>query len=168
MGGVKAEASWTNVPPRPPKPLRAPHSLPQSLVLATLLFRVRQRLFLGSQLTLGALLGLFDIPDGSNRALAESTMIKRDLLGSLLGHLRLSISVAEADELLAAIVASSQKAGDSVSVALLYDMVDRAGQPEMETMVLELRDAATWKKAIADSHASNKGSNPAHNMPRAA
>ena len=99
LGVATAKGELSNVPARPPKPLRSPHSLPQSLVLATLLFRVRQRLFLGTQLTLGALLGLFDIPDGSNRQLAESTMIKRELLGSLLGHLRLSISVAEADEL---------------------------------------------------------------------
>ena len=61
--------------------------------------------------------------------------------------------MAEADELLAAIAATGGKrSGDSgcVQVALLYDMVDRAGQPEMETMVLELRDAVRqrlWSKA---------------------
>ena len=155
--GASARAeplSWNNVPPRPPKPFRSvAHSLPQVLVLATLMWRVRQRLFLGTQLTLGSLLGLFDIADGSNRQQAESAMINRELLGSLLGHLRLSISVAEADELLAAIAASGRRrSGDSgcVPVALLYDMVDRAGQPEMETMVLELREAARqrlWSKA---------------------
>jgi hypothetical protein len=148
--------SWNTVPPRPPaaKGIRSvAHSLPQVLVLATLLYRIRQRLFVGSQLTLGSLLGLFDVADGSNRQLAESAVINRDLLGSLLGHLRLSISVAEADELLAAIAATGGKrSGDSgcVQVALLYDMVDRAGQPEMETMVLELRDAVRqrlWSKA---------------------
>ena len=145
--------SWNTVPPRPPTMRPVAHSLPQLLVLATLMYRIRQRLFVGSQLTLGSLLGLFDIADGSNRQLAESAVINRDLLGSLLGHLRLSISVAEADELLAAIAATGGKrSGDSgcVQVALLYDMVDRAGQPEMETLVLELRDAVRqrlWSKA---------------------
>eukprot|EP00438_Fugacium_kawagutii_P025836 Skav200514 [mRNA] locus=scaffold450:492562:495352:- [translate_table: standard] len=156
IGASRAEPlSWNTVPPRPPaKGTRSvAHSLPQLLVLATLLYRIRQRLFIGSQLTLGSLLGLFDIADGSNRELAQSAVISRDLLGSLLGHLRLSISVAEADELLTAIAATAGKrSGDSgcIQIALLYDMVDRAGQPEMETVVLELRDAVRqrlWSKA---------------------
>mmetsp|Transcript_109088 Transcript_109088/g.260294 ORF Transcript_109088/g.260294 Transcript_109088/m.260294 type:complete len:348 (+) Transcript_109088:2-1045(+) len=149
MTAMRAEPlSRNNVPPRPSLCRPVAHSLPQVLVLAALLWRVRQRLFLaGSQITLGSLLGLFDIADGSNRQQAAASMLSRDLLASLLGHLRLSISVAEADELLAALAASSgggKRSGDSgcVQVALLYDIVDRAGQPEMETMVVDLREAA--------------------------
>ena len=156
-GAVRTEpVSWNTVPPRPIAAKGAhsvAKSLPQVLVIACLMYRIRQRLFVGSQLTLGSLLGLFDIADGSNRQQAESAVINRDLLGSLLGHLKLSISVAEADELLAAIAATAGKrSGDSgcVQVSMLYDMVDRAGQPEMETMVLELREAVRqrlWSKA---------------------
>ena len=156
-GAVRTEPlSWNTVPPRPIAAKGAhsvAHSLPQVLVIACLMYRIRQRLFVGSQLTLGSLLGLFDIADGSNRQQAESAVINRDLLGSLLGHLKLSISVSEADELLAAIAATAGKrSGDSgcVQVSMLYDMVDRAGQPEMETMVLELREAVRqrlWSKA---------------------
>ncbi|CAE7369331.1 unnamed protein product [Symbiodinium natans] len=99
----------------------------------------------GSKITLGSLLGLFDLADGSNRQQAEAALVSRDLLGSLLGHLRLGISVEEADELLTAISASSGKrsgGSGTVQLALLYDMIDRAGQPEMEGLVVELREAA--------------------------
>eukprot|EP00439_Symbiodinium_sp_Y106_P082518 s1601_g21.t4 len=142
--------SWSNVPPRPamnpPRRTSVAHSAPQVLVVSALLWRVRQRLFMaGSKITLGSLLGLFDLADGSSRQQAEAALVSRDLLGSLLGHLRLGISVEEADELLSAISASAGKrsgGSGTVQMALLYDMIDRAGQPEMESLVVELRETA--------------------------
>jgi len=142
--------SWSNVPPRPamnpPRRTSVAHSAPQVLVVSALLWRVRQRLFMaGSKITLGSLLGLFDLADGSSRQQAEAALVSRDLLGSLVGHLRLGISVEEADELLSAIAASAGKrsgGSGTVQMALLYDMIDRAGQPEMESLVVELREAA--------------------------
>ena len=67
-GAVRTEPlSWNTVPPRQIAAKGAhsvAHSLPQVLVIACLMYRIRQRLFVGSQLTLGSLLGLFDIADG--------------------------------------------------------------------------------------------------------
>eukprot|EP00931_Biecheleriopsis_adriatica_P053671 TRINITY_DN31477_c0_g1_i1.p1 TRINITY_DN31477_c0_g1~~TRINITY_DN31477_c0_g1_i1.p1 ORF type:complete len:1272 (-),score=235.41 TRINITY_DN31477_c0_g1_i1:38-3853(-) len=137
-----------NVPARPvSNSMRAfvASGAPQVLVVSAALGRVRQRLFrAGPQLTLGSILSLFDIADGSNRQQAESASVSRELLAVLLGHLRLGISVAEADELVAALAASGRRNRDSdtVGIVLLYDFVDRAGETDMEALVTELRDTA--------------------------
>jgi len=53
--------------------------------------------------------------------------------------------VAEADELVGALAAGgSKRVGDdgSVQINLLYDLMDKAGEPEMDNLVMELREAA--------------------------
>jgi len=87
------------VPPRPASSTGrvpvAPHT-PRLLVIAATLARVRDRLFkAGPQLVLDRVLHLFDITSASDKAFA----VNRDALASLLGHLRLGISAAEAEEL---------------------------------------------------------------------
>jgi len=136
-----------NIPPRPP-PVSSKASVapgaPQLLVVSAVLGRVRGRLFrAGPQLTLASVLSLFDIADAGNRQ--QGAMVSRDLLGVLLGNLCLGISVAEADELVGALAAGgSKRVGDdgSVQINLLYDLMDKAGEPEMDNLVMELREAA--------------------------
>jgi serine/threonine protein kinase len=129
------------VPPRPACVSRtpiAPHS-PRSIVVAAILQRLRDRLCAaGPQLTLEQVLSVFDM--GTDRGITLS----RDTLACLLGHMRLGISVAEADEVVSSIAGGSAVGGGSVSVKLasLYEAVRRAGEPESDTLVDELREVA--------------------------
>jgi len=117
---------------------------PQSLVVAAALGRVRDKLFrAGPQLTLESVLGLYDISAGTDRAPAPG--VGREILALLLGHLRLGISVAEADVVIGALAAGGGKRGgadSSVKVGLLCDMMKRVAEPDMEGLVTELREAA--------------------------
>lgn len=87
-------------------------------------------------MTLERVLSIFEI--GSERGASTS----RETLACLLGHMRLGISVAEADELCTAIAHASVGAG-GVSLALhsLYDFVQRGGDADEEALVDELREA---------------------------
>lgn len=128
------------VPPRPAASARAPIALhiPRSQVVAAILARIRDRLFsAGLQLTLERVLSIFEI--GADRAASMS----RETLACLLGHMRLGISVTEADELVSSIAGGSAVGGGSASVQLasLYDAVQRGGEPEQEILVDELREA---------------------------
>eukprot|EP00929_Paragymnodinium_shiwhaense_P037787 TRINITY_DN2006_c0_g1_i1.p1 TRINITY_DN2006_c0_g1~~TRINITY_DN2006_c0_g1_i1.p1 ORF type:complete len:1292 (-),score=303.91 TRINITY_DN2006_c0_g1_i1:302-4177(-) len=126
------------VPPRPagrgPGPI-APHTL-RSVVVAALLARLRGLLAAaGAQLTLERIINLFDLDNQ-----AQPT---RDTLASLLGHLRLGISAAEADELVGCICVGAGGVGaGGVQLASLFDAIRRAGEPEMESLVHELREEA--------------------------
>eukprot|EP00930_Biecheleria_cincta_P096764 TRINITY_DN8855_c0_g1_i1.p1 TRINITY_DN8855_c0_g1~~TRINITY_DN8855_c0_g1_i1.p1 ORF type:complete len:1259 (+),score=208.04 TRINITY_DN8855_c0_g1_i1:84-3860(+) len=142
----KAEPlSRINVPPRPSAPRTSvAQGMPQSLVVAAVLARVKSKLFrAGPNLSLGSILGLFDVADGSNRS--QGSMVSRDHLGALLGNLRLGISIAEADELVNALASGGSKrigADRTVQITLLYDLLDHADDADMESQVFELRDLA--------------------------
>mmetsp|Transcript_49388 Transcript_49388/g.89391 ORF Transcript_49388/g.89391 Transcript_49388/m.89391 type:complete len:1256 (+) Transcript_49388:108-3875(+) len=129
------------VPPRPAAASRtpvAPHT-PRSLVVAAVLARIRDRLFAaGPLLTLERILSLFEI------AADRGTTTSRETLACLLGHLRLGISVAEADELVSSLAGGSAvgSASGSVQIAGLFDAINRAGDPESEAVVDKLREAA--------------------------
>lgn len=129
------------VQPRPTSASRAPVAphTPRSVVVAAILSRIRDRLFAAAPtLTLERALSIFEM--SAERGASTS----RETLACLLGHMRLGISVAEADELVSAIAGGSAVGGGSVSVQLssLYDAVHRAGEPEQEAIVDELREAA--------------------------
>jgi len=123
------------VPPRPGpasrKPI-APHT-PREQVVAAIIARIRDRLFSsGPQLTLERVLSIFDI--GNDRGASTS----RETLACLLGHMRLGISVAEADELCSSVVGAGSA---SMHLFSLYDAVQHGGEPDQETLVDELREA---------------------------
>lgn len=143
----KAEPlSRNNVPARPTAAKTSvAQGMPQSLVVSAVLARVKSKLFrAGPKLSLGSILSLFDVADGSNRS--QESMLSRDHLGALLGSLRLGISIAEADELVNALAAGGSKriggADRTVQITLLYDLLDRADDADMESQVFELRDLA--------------------------
>jgi Ca2+-binding EF-hand superfamily protein len=122
------------VPPRPVSSssgLIAPR-MPRSQVVAALLARIRDRLFAaGPQLTLERVFSIFEI--GTDRGISMS----RETLACLLGHMRLGISVREADELVSSIATSGNS---SVHLHSLYEAVLRAGEPDQEAIVDEFRD----------------------------
>lgn len=135
------------VQPRPTSGSRAPVAphTPRSVVVAAILSRIRDRLFSASgssdaraPLTLESVLSLFEM--SAERGASTS----RETLACLLGHMRLGISVAEADELVSSIAGGSAVGGGSVSVQLssLYEALRRAGEPEQEVIVDDLREAA--------------------------
>jgi len=138
-------AAWKlSVPPRPVCCSRlpiAPHT-PRSLVVATIVARVHDRLAgAGPQLTLDRVLNLF----GANSSYTQGPSLGREELATLLGHLRLGISAAEADELVCSIAggrAGPASGDNSVNLANLYERVQCAGDLETSEPVLELREAA--------------------------
>jgi Ca2+-binding EF-hand superfamily protein len=131
------------VPQRPASTLRAPIAphTPRSQVVASILARIRDRLYsAGAQLTIERILSIFEI--GNERGASTS----RETLACLLGHMRLGISVAEADELVSSIAGGSTVGGGAASVLLssLYDAV-RATEPEQDMLVDELREGVREK-----------------------
>jgi len=126
------------VPPRPLGASRTPvaPNMPRSLVVAAALVRMRERLFAaGPQLKLERVLGLFDIRGTGEKG--AGPLANHDTVASLLGHLRLGVSAAEADEL----VSSFNVAGSpGTGVSALCDALLRMG--EMESLVHELREDA--------------------------
>jgi len=93
----------------------------------------------GPQLTLDRMLNLFDISSSYTHGICQEE------LATLLGHLRLGISAAEADELVCNIAggrACSTSGDNNVNLASLYNKVQCAGDPETSEPVIELREAA--------------------------
>lgn len=143
LGAGPASSNRTGslmVPPRPAAASRAPTAphTPRSQVVAAILARIRDRLFTaGPMLTLERVLSIFEI--GSDRGASTS----RETLACLLGHMRLGVSVAEADELVSSIAGGSAVGGGSASVHLssLFEVLQRAGEAEQEMLVDELREA---------------------------
>lgn len=123
------------VPPRPASACRtpiAPHT-PRQQVVAAIMARIRDRLFAsGPQLTIERVLSIFEIGNDRGASTTKETM------ACLLGHMRLGISVAEADELCGSMVGSG---GASIPLHSLYNAVQLAGEPDQETLVDELREA---------------------------
>merc|ERR1712113_1079790 len=140
------QASGTNaghrgkllVPPRPVAATRTPiaPNTKRSLVIAAVVARVRDRLFLaGPQLRLENVLHLFDV--------ASSGVADRLILATLLGHLRLGISHTEADELVESLMEGRSCGYEGgVAIGSLYEKLQRAAEPEVEAPVIELREAA--------------------------
>lgn len=126
------------VPPRPVAPCQKPiaPNTKRGLVVAAALARVRDRLFMaGPQLRLETVLHLFDV--------ASSGVADRAVLATLLGHLRLGISHAEADELVESLMEGRSCGYEGgVAIGSLYETLQRAGEPEVEAPVTELREAA--------------------------
>jgi len=124
------------VPPRPAGASRgqiASHAR-RGQVAAAILARIRDRLFsAGPQLTLERVLSIFEV--GTDRGASTS----RETLACLLGHMRLGISVAEADELVSSLVGSA--GASTVHLTALYDALQRGGELDQEALVDELRDA---------------------------
>lgn len=126
------------VPPRPSGASRKPiaPNTPRAQVVMAVVSRIRDRLSeAGKQLTLEHVLSIFEI--GTDRG----TTVNRDTLACLLGHMHLGISVVEADEVVSSLSANSASGGThSVKLASLYDTLQRAGEPEAEVLVDELRE----------------------------
>jgi hypothetical protein len=102
-------------------------------VVAAILARIRDKLFAaGPMLSLERVLSIFEI--GSERGASTS----RETLACLLGHMRLGISVAEADEVVTSIASAGSS---SVHLSSLFEQLQRAGEPEQEILVDELREA---------------------------
>jgi len=144
------------VPPRPATFSRVPiaKNTPRSLVNASIIARIRERLSTaGPTLTLDRILGLYELGSPGDKDAAVS----RDVIVSLLGHTRLGVSATEVDELVSSLVTAGRpgQGGEGqreVQLTRLYDMIQRGGEPEMEALVGELRDAA--KQALLGRGAS--------------
>jgi len=130
------------VPPRPASAQRlpiAPHA-PRAQVVAAILARIRDRLFsAGPMLTLERVLSIFEI--GADRGASTS----RETLACLLGHMRLGISVSEADELVSSIPGAGGGSSGSVHMVNLFELMHLAGEPEQENLVDEIREVVREK-----------------------
>jgi hypothetical protein len=135
------------VPHRPAQSSSGPvaPTVPRHLVSTAICSRIRLQLFnAGPQLGLDKVLGLFD-------TVAAGEKVSRAVLSSLLGHLHLGISIAEADEIMGQLVGASLGGtqvgirvgdGDTVQLPRLYEMLQRAHDPDQEATMGQLREAA--------------------------
>lgn len=145
MAGLSASggpAARVLVPPRPPgTQARGPvaQGSQRSAVLAVLLFRVRATLRVaGAALQLAQIFTLFEL-DSKNH-------LTRSVLASLLGQLRLGISMPEADELICswpnAAGAAGQPGQGPVALAFVCEAVHRAAEGREAEVINELHEAA--------------------------
>jgi hypothetical protein len=123
---------------------------PRSLVVTATLARMRDRLLCaGPQLSLERVLCLFDVAAIGDK----DASVSQSLLVSLLSHLRLGISVSEAHELVAYISGGRIIGGEgSVQLASLFAALQRAGEPEAESLVNHLREVSR-QRLLGRGHA---------------
>lgn len=144
-------ASHWRVSARPVVASRAPVApkAPRSVVIAAVLARIRERLHAaGPQLKMEKVLELL----GTDPKAKPS----REALAAVLGHLRLGVSAAEADELVACTCVGSGINSSSVQLTKLYDALRRSGEPEMQSIMSELRSLASsvcWGRGVAFARA---------------
>lgn len=122
--------------------------LPRQLVVSALVARVRERLQAsGPKLTLESVFSLFELSENTD---SSGVILARSILASLLAHLRLGISAAEAHELVASLPSyvlagatpDLDAAQSFVQLKALYAAISASGGPDQEAQIAQFREAA--------------------------